>query len=203
MGRTAALMTALVVLAGLVPVPARASDPLQRLRDGEVIVDSKPRRHGGIVHARIFVPAPPRLVYTLVADPEKLPRYSPDIVAVTVLEDHGQRKRVRMRVRQFGIIDDVSEVVSTYQPYDLVTWQQVKGRFAVNDGSWRIAPMDRGTLLSYHLDIDVGTMVPSLIVEAFLRSTVPSVLRNVRQQFSGAAGVPTLFARQSAVLAGR
>jgi ribosome-associated toxin RatA of RatAB toxin-antitoxin module len=194
MGRIAALGTAFVVIAGPLPVAAGGPDPQQRLRAGEVVIESQARRHGGIVDARIFVPAPPRLVYTLVADPAQAPRYSPEIVAVTVLEDQGSRKRVRMRVRQMGLIDDESEVLSTYQPYELVTWQQVKGRFAAQEGAWKVASMNEGTLLRYHLNVDVGTNIPAFIIEAFLRTTIPALLKNVRRQFGGAAALPTFFA---------
>lgn len=192
--RIAALGMAMAVMTGPLPGHAGPPDEQQRLRDGEVVVTSQARRHGGIVDARIYVAAPPRLVYTLVADPFQAPKYSPEIVAVTVLEEAGSRKRVRMRVRQLGLIDDESEVVSTYQPYDLVTWRQVKGRLAFQEGAWRVAPMAQGSLLTYHLNVDVGATVPAFIIEAFLRTTVPSLLKNVRRQFGDAASLPVFFA---------
>jgi uncharacterized membrane protein len=196
-GRVAVLVAAFMLGTGLLPVAAEVADPLQRLRSGDVVVDSQRRRHGGIVDARIFVPAPPRLVYTFIADPHQLPRYSPEIISVRILEDHGSRKRVRMHVRQFGVIDDESEVLGTYQPYELVTWKQVKGRLASFEGFWKVGSMDQGTVLAYHVNVDAGMALPAFIIEAFLRSTVPSVLKNVRRQFGDAAALPALFSWQA------
>lgn len=178
----AASLTAGLMLANL-PAQAWTPEELKRLRAGDVVVTSTSRNRGGIIDASIVVPAPPRLVYTLVADPQNTPRYSPEISAVTVIEDQGLQKRVRMRVRQFGLIDEEHEVVSTYQPYSSVTWQQVKGRFAHQDGAWKVSSFDAGTILTYHLDIDVGASLPSFFIEAFLRTTIPNLMRNVRKQF--------------------
>jgi hypothetical protein len=192
-GRIAVLMATFLFVAAALPVMAEPASTLQQLQKGEVLLDSQRRKHGGIVDARIFVPAPPRLVYSMLADPHQLPHYSPEVVSVAIIEDKGLQKRVRMRIRQWGLIDDESEVISTCRPYGSVTWQQVKGRFAVQEGAWTIGPMAQGTLLAYHLNIDVGATVPSLIVEAFLRSTVPALLRSVRGRFGNGAALPTLF----------
>lgn len=177
-----------IVLAGgyltaSLPALAWTPDELKRLRAGDVVIESRQQPRGGIVDGSIVVQAPPRLVYTLVADPQQMQRYSPEIASVKIIEDQDLQKRVRIRIKQFGLIDEEQEVISTFRPYEQVAWRQVKGRFAHQNGSWQMNAFDKGTLLHYHLDIDVGTHLPGFIVTAFLRTTIPSLLRSVRNQF--------------------
>lgn len=165
------------------PAGAWASDDWRRLQQGEVVVVSRPHGNGGIVEAAVLIDAPPRLVYALLADPLQAPTYSPGIVSSQILEDRGDSKRVRMRLQYLGLIDDLQEIESVYTPFEAIRWQQVKGRFGSQIGEYRVTASGSGTLLSYRLEIDTGTVLPVVVVQLFLRSSVPQLLRNIRTRF--------------------
>ena len=63
-----------------------------------------------------------------------------------------------------------------------VSWRMVDGNLRDNRGSWLITPDGDGSRVVYTVELDVGFLVPNVIVRTLLGSDLPSILQAVRDR---------------------
>jgi hypothetical protein len=73
---------------------------------------------------------------------------------------------------------------SDYQPYSLIRFHRVAGDLKLEEGEWRLAPLDggRGTQVIYVNRIAADIKAPAPIVREGLRASTPKVLENLRRE---------------------
>ena len=58
------------------------------------------------------------------------------------------------------------------------TWDLISGCFVVNRGGWTLEPQDDGCLVSYKVDMQISTYLPSLITRKLQEDSIPKLVRS-------------------------
>jgi uncharacterized protein YndB with AHSA1/START domain len=158
------------------------------LRDGgawtEVLADTE---GAALIRAAVDIPAPPQTVWTVMTDCRLTFKMIADLTSCTVLEGD-QRKGwdVREQVTHGNIfLPDIHNVVhSDYQPYSLIRFRRVGGNLKIEDGEWRLEPLDggAGTRVIYINRVKADILAPAFLVRAGIRSSTPKVLLALRRE---------------------
>ena len=61
------------------------------------------------------------------------------------------------------------------EPYRF-TWDLISGCFVVNRGSWTLEPKDDGCMVSYRVEMQLSTYIPSLITRKLQEHSIPKLV---------------------------
>jgi len=187
------LTSALLALAILTwtGLPARAAgdgDELTaesegtRESTGTPAMEALPEEHSDI-NARIFIPCRPDSVWLVLTDYDHLREFIPDMVESRMLEDHGSTKLIEQTGKgKWFLFGKQARVVLEVEEnkYSRLDFHVVDGDFNLFDGSWRLYPKGRGTLLTYRLSLKPKFFAPAFMVRKALSSDVPDRLAAIR-----------------------
>ena len=59
-----------------------------------------------------------------------------------------------------------------------LSWDLISGCFVVNRGGWTLEPQDDGCLVSYKVDMQISTYLPSLITRKIQEDSIPKLVRS-------------------------
>ena len=64
------------------------------------------------------------------------------------------------------------------------SWTLIRGDYEVNDGSWRLVPVDGGTKtkVTYRIHVMPKTALPDSLIEATQKSRLPEVIQRLRDR---------------------
>ena len=190
--RRSPVLAALIAGASLAASRSLAWDPdtatAQSLARGGVFADVTGEAQGvGLVRAAIDIAAPPQLVWRVMTDCRETPKLITSAAPCRVLSaDPAGAWDVREQVTKGGlIIPDIRNVYrSDYQPYALIRFHRVAGDLRVEEGEWRLVPLDggRGTRVLYLNRLAANLVAPDFLVREGLRRDTPKVLENLRRE---------------------
>jgi hypothetical protein len=188
----ASLVIAVLVAAAALATRAAAWDPdaaTQRaLAAGGVFVEVSGQAEGvGLIHAAIDVAAPPRLVWGVMTDCRETPKLVTSASPCRVLSaDPVGAWDVREQITHGNlIVPDIRNVYrSDYQPFSLIRFRKVGGDLRVEEGEWRLVPLDggRATRVIYVNRLAANMIAPAFMVRESLRQSTPRVLENLRRE---------------------
>lgn len=151
---------------------------------------SGPLRRGDVVEASVVVRARPEVVQAVVADPLGFPRWSPECVRVTWLDDHRFRGWNR---RRLGVWCTTARVV-TREPGEFAFVVRLVGRDFTR-WSYRTQPHPDGTLLTEEVRMCLDLPAPVRAFEvalmgvrdrrADLRGNLEQCLERIREVVEG------------------
>ena len=58
------------------------------------------------------------------------------------------------------------------------SWDLISGCFVVNRGGWQLEPKDDGCLVSYRVEMQLSTYLPSLITRKLQERSIPDLIRS-------------------------
>jgi uncharacterized membrane protein len=134
---------------------------------------------------QITIDAPPARVLEVLLDFERYPEWAADIKDVEVYErdDDGRGSRVGYRAAAMGqsarytLAYDYSDV-----PHSLA-WKLVEGSIMrVLDGSYTFDAQDAGTLVTYHLEVDLIVPIPGFVKRRAEGKIMGTALRELKKR---------------------
>lgn len=133
--------------------------------------------------ARTTIKASPEDVFEILTDYSKVDAIFDNLTRCEVVEDLGSAKRVAFTAKSLGGLwkfDYVLELKET-APF-LIEWHRVSGAFKVNEGYWKLEPVQGGkyTQVTYSKFVDGGLLLPQKLVQKELKAVAPAVLKNLR-----------------------
>jgi uncharacterized protein YndB with AHSA1/START domain len=188
---------ALALAACLAATPLLAWAPTaateRALRDGRAWAEVLPDADGAaLIRAAVDIAAPPSTVWAVMTDCRLAGRFISDLASCTVLE--GDQRRGWDVRDQFShgnlFLPDIHNVVrSEYTPYTLIRFRKAGGNLQIEDGEWRLEPLDGGaaTRVIYINRVKADILVPAPLVRASLRGSTPKVLLALRRESLAAA----------------
>lgn len=139
----------------------------------------------GIV-ARIIIPAPLEVVWTVITDYEKLPEFIPDMKLSKVIERKDsetillQQGESRFLMFHFNV-EVIIKLIE--QRYHNIEFDLVSGDFDYFEGEWKIESIgDKETMLTYTLIAHPGFYAPKWVVRYMLKRDIPLRLKALRER---------------------
>jgi uncharacterized protein YndB with AHSA1/START domain len=187
------LFWVLIAGAALLP-PARAAMEIgpaedARLERGETLVQVHvdEAEDAAAVAAAIDIRAAPEVVWAVMTDCERAPRFVPDLVSCRVLErDPAGAWDVREHMIDWAwFMPTIRNVFrSDYEPNRRLRFKRIAGDLMRSEGEWRLEPRDGGkaTRLHYMALIAPSSLVPPSMALSSVRSDVPKVLEALRRE---------------------
>ncbi len=156
------------------------------LRSGGAYADVSAQPQGvGLIHAAIDIAAAPQQVWRVMTDCREAPKLIASADPCRVLQA-GPGWDIREQVTHGGwFVPTLHNVYrSDYQPFNLIRFHRVGGDLKVEDGEWRLEPLDggRATRVIYVNRVQAPILAPDFLVREGLRRDTPKVLLNLRRE---------------------
>ena len=135
----------------------------------------------------IVIDVPPKVIYDIVLDFENYTDFLPD-VKDAVIEKKG---KPTVATFEISVIKKIRYTLSfNATPHKKIAWTFVKGDlFKDNRGAWEFKEIKKGkTEATYHLEVDFGFAVPSLITNKLVGSSLPTMLKRFKDRAESLAG---------------
>jgi len=165
----------------------------RQLQRGQSWAEVLPSADGaGLVHAAIDIAAPPSTVWAVMTDCKMASRLVVTLTSCRVVQgDQRSGWDVREQVTKGSLfLPQIRNVVrADYQPYSLIRFHRQGGDLRIEEGEWRLAPIDggAGTQVIYVNRLATNILAPAFAVRAGLKHDMPKVLLNLRRESLAAA----------------
>lgn len=129
----------------------------------------------------ILIDVPPKVIYEVVYDFEKYPEFLPDVKDVAI-EKKGKHL---MATFEISVIKKIRYTLTfSTVPAKKIEWSFVKGDlFKDNRGSWQFEEIKKGqTKATYHVEVDFGLLVPSMITNKLVGSNLPTMMKRFKER---------------------
>lgn len=126
------------------------------------------------INASYVVPINICSAYTFITDYEGS-KNIPGITEATVISRNGNKVRVRRVIEEeilFLPITMKSLIEYTETPNELVSFEQINGDPKLYKGTWRLIPNGDQTTFKYDGLIELDLVIPSVIVEYFMKNNL-------------------------------
>ncbi|MDP1793227.1 MAG: SRPBCC family protein [Acidimicrobiales bacterium] len=133
----------------------------------------------------IVVGAPPAAVYAIVTDFPNYPTWAADLKEVTVVDADadGTAHKVRYRAAAFGRSTTYVLAYDYAKAPGQLSWEQESGDITARvDGQYVFAAHAEGTLVTYHLEVDLKFPLPGFIKQRAAARIVSTALRQLRDR---------------------
>jgi len=182
---TAGILWALSGSAHAVELTPKAQAALAK---GEAYAEVAPDPDGvsGHVRAVVDIAAPPEKVWAIMTDCATAGKMITNLASCRIVSGD-QRKGwdIREHVTRRTFVFPGMRIVfrSDYEPFSRIRFHLVEGDLKVEQGEWRLQPLDggRGTRVFYENRLAVDWPVPKGMMREALRKDTPKVLMNLRR----------------------
>jgi hypothetical protein len=183
-------LVALIALANPCAALAWAPDAGQQrlLTSGKTISEAFPGEDGAaLLHAAIDIAAPPKVVWTVMNDCRYIRRLITSAVDCRTLQGDAERGwdiKETVTKGSFFIPSIHNVYRSDYQPYTLIRFRKAGGNLKVEEGEWRLEPLNggAGTRVIYVNLVAADILAPAALVREGLRKDTAKVLVNLRRE---------------------
>jgi uncharacterized protein YndB with AHSA1/START domain len=160
-----------------------------RLLRGETLVDVRvdETEDAAAVSAAIDIQAAPSVVWAVMTDCERAPRFVPDLVSCRVLErDPAGAWDIREHIIDWTwFLPNIRNVFrSDYEPPHRLRFKRIDGDLKRSEGEWRLEPRNGGatTRVHYMALLAPSSWIPVSFALSSIRSDVPKVLQALRRE---------------------
>lgn len=184
--------TSLALAAGLAATPALAWAPTaqvaRQLIRGQAWSEVSASTEGAaLIHAAIDIAAPPKTVWVVMNDCRVAPRLVTTLVSCKIVEaDPQHRWEVKEQVTRGNVfVPTLRNVVrSDFQPYSLIRFRRAGGDLKIEEGEWRLEPLNRGagTRLFYTNRVAANISAPAFLVREGMKRDTAKVMVNLRRE---------------------
>jgi hypothetical protein len=170
------------------PAWAPTASGEQDLKEGRPVSQVDPAPDGAVmIHAAIEIPAPPKVVWSVMSDCAKANRLVVTVTSCRILEsDPAHNTEVRETVTKGNfIVPTIHNVVrEQLQPYTVIKFQKAGGDLKEEQGEWRLVALQGGaaTRVIYENLVSADIMAPAPLVRAGMRKDVAKVMINLKRE---------------------
>jgi len=181
-----ALVCALAATSSSAWAPDAAAQ--KRIAGGQAWADVSTDAEGAAtIHSEVDIAAPPRLVWSVLNDCARAPRMIGNLERCVVLQgDMRKGWDVREQDSKGNLfVPELHNIVrADYTPYTLVRFRRAGGELMIEDGEWRLEPIDgqSATRVIYINRVKARILAPAFLVRAGLRVSTTKVLMNLRRE---------------------
>lgn len=165
---------------------ALSASEYQKLKQGQVVVDSKSGQSQGGVEAKVLIKRPISEVYRVIRDSEGLFKNDPtikDVKLVKRVNSNTEHLRYKLQLSPVLPAFDYTNRV-TYTPNKSFHFKKIQGSFKRMEGACVLKPTSKPdeTLMVYSLNLELDAPVPSVVVNHFLASDLPKSLKRIERK---------------------
>jgi hypothetical protein len=170
------------------PAWAPTASGEQDLKEGRPVSQVDPAPDGAVmIHAAIEIPAPPKVVWSVMSDCAKANRLVVTVTSCRILEsDPAHNTEVRETVTKGNfIVPTIHNVVrEQLQPYTVIKFEKAGGDLKEEQGEWRLVALQGGaaTRVIYENLVSADIMAPAPLVRAGMRKDVAKVMLNLKRE---------------------
>jgi len=171
---------AVAAAALLAPVFAAAqSEPSVR-------IEHDAERDAMMVHASIDIAASPKIVFGVISDCNRAPKFVPNLESCRILQKdpkgHWEVRETILNVMMLPRIRAVSR--SEIEPPKRFAFRKVDGDMRISEGAWRLEPLDKGKATRVHYDalFAISYPVPRFLVESAAYRDFPTLMKGVERE---------------------
>jgi ribosome-associated toxin RatA of RatAB toxin-antitoxin module len=137
-----------------------------------------------VIEDSIVVKADPDTIMDVIADFEAYSEWQPEIKNVEVLETDEDGWATRVRFRVDAMITEVNYTLDYTYDDTSMSWTMVEGdKVKSNDGSYTLEDQGDGTtLVTYHLEVEPGIRVPSVVRKQGAKRIANAALKSLKQR---------------------
>ena len=170
---------------------ALSEDDAAALARGDTVVHVAPDKSevnaAAAITAAIDINAPPEIVWDVMLDCEKAPKFVPNLKSCEVIETGAAGEYdIRRHVIRYGFIGGNIENIfrSDYKDQEEISFYLVGGDLKVQQGSWKLISLDEGerTRVLYDAQLAIGKPVPRFLIRRSVRNDMPDVLTALREE---------------------
>jgi hypothetical protein len=158
-------------------------EQLGLLTDGEVVFLEPDEGH--MLKAVIRIDAPTALVWEVMIDHDRVPKYVKELREIRILEAGENWKVIEHKLRMHTLLPLFHYVFREDYGFDYsINFKRVRGSFKEITGSWKLVPRenDSHALLVYSTFVDVGWMIPKSWIQKAMNKRVPALLKAFRAE---------------------
>ena len=137
-----------------------------------------------VVEDSIVIKADPDTIMDVIVDLEAYPQWQAEIKEVEVLETDDDGWATQARFRVDAMVAEVTYVLAYTYDDNVVRWTMVEGeKIKRNDGSYELTDAGDGTTsVRYHLQLEPGFKVPSMLRRQGEKRIVKTALHGLKQR---------------------
>jgi ribosome-associated toxin RatA of RatAB toxin-antitoxin module len=138
---------------------------------------------------RLVVAATPERCFAVSSDIDAYPEWAADIKEVMVEErdDQGRPTLVTFRAAAFGRSTSYTLAYDYREAPGVLSWVQTKGDITAKlDGRYVFEPVDGGTEVTYHLDVEMKVPLPGFIKMRAQSRIMSIALRDLKARVEAA-----------------
>jgi ribosome-associated toxin RatA of RatAB toxin-antitoxin module len=127
-----------------------------------------------VVDVERHVDADPNQVWAVITNVESYPQYMDSVRSIAVLTSEGVNRTVEWRVTLRGSVLTWVEEEVLDPDRRIVRFQQIDGDLDRFDGDWTVTAADGGSLVTLHVDLEIGIPLLANMLNPIAASTVQS-----------------------------
>jgi len=176
------------LMAGAAIAAELTDDDWERLKAGEVIIDTQKLDGKRRVEAAIVIDHDVGDIWKVMLDCPNAPKFVPNMRRCEILEraDDGSWEIIEHEVKYGWLAPKtIYQFRADYIPQQSIHFERISGDLKHLVGDWTLEPapgQSSSILVSYSVYIDPGFIVPGFMVRRSLRKDLPGVLRALRRR---------------------
>jgi hypothetical protein len=157
------------------------------LRSGRPFSEVLPSTDGaGQIQAAIDIAAPPKVVWAVMNDCGGIKRIVSTMISCRVISSdlrHGWDVREQVTKGNLFVPTIRNVIRNDYKPYTLIRFRGVGGDLRIEEGEWRLEPLDggAGTRVVYVNRVAANILAPAALVREGMKRDTAKVLMNLRR----------------------
>ena len=158
-------------------------EQLEILESGEVVFLEPEGKN--MVSAVIRIEADPELIWEVMLDQERIPKYVKELRESEILEQGENWKIIKHKLKMHPLLPRFEYVFrEEYGPGHTVTFNRLSGAFRELNGSWNLVSQEESEhpFLAYTTYVDFGWYVPKTWVRNGINKKVPALLEAFREE---------------------
>jgi ribosome-associated toxin RatA of RatAB toxin-antitoxin module len=138
------------------------------------------------VHASIDIAASPQIVFGVITDCSRAPKFVPNLESCRILQkDPKGRWEIRETILNVMMLPRIRAVSrSEIEPPKRFAFHKVEGDMRISQGAWRLEPLDKGKATRVHYDalFALNYPVPRFLVESAAYRDFPTLMKGVERE---------------------
>lgn len=133
------------------------------------------------IRKEILIAAQPQRIYDLLIRYQQYPEFMPELRSVKILRQQDPIDLVEFTAFYLRTMRYTLKILR--HPHRGISWEQVRGDFKKNSGSWHLIPAAAGkTRAIYSLDLQVPFLVPPPVFSALAQVALPRMMNRFRSR---------------------
>jgi carbon monoxide dehydrogenase subunit G len=163
------------------------------LAGGSALAQSEPKftvshdeaRNAMVIHASIDIDAPPSVVWNVVTDCNRAPKYVPNMESCRIVQQEARGVQIRESIHNVMLLPRIRSLSRVeFDNGRRMSFTKAGGDMRIAEGEWRLDPIEKGkaTRLRYDAVLALNMSVPNFMVENIATRDVPALMKNIEHE---------------------